>query len=472
MDIIVCTAGQNLCIGYKNTMPWPKLSMDLKHFRYLTVQPDKKNICIVGRKTFDTLPKPFKNRLCLVLTREILKSEDPNVIYMNSWDNSMSYLYDHKNDYHITCIGGAEIYKLALPFAKNIYQTDIYYDDFPSDTFFPKNFMRDFKLVSVSDVMEESNVFFRFLHWSNQQVYKTDECQYMDLIQSLVNQNNFTQNRTGIQTISSIGHQMVYDLKSSFPLFTTKKMIWKNVVEELLWMLSGSTDVGILEKKGIHFWTANSTREFLDKQGLQHYQIGDIGPTYGFQWRYQGANYVDCKTNYKGQGMDQLAKTLYLLKTNPNDRRIIVNLWYSPDLSKMALPPCAYCYEFYVEQDHGLTCIIVQRSMDIGLGGPHNVAFGALLTYIFAKICNLWPKKLVHQIGNAHIYINQLKAMKEQCTRQVLPQPQLHLPLLKTLDNEGTNMNEVIDDLLSKSHEDFKIMFYRHHPYLKMDMAV
>lgn len=181
---------------------------------------------------------------------------------------------------------------------------------------------------------------------------------------------------------------MRYSLKESLPLLTTKRVFWRAVVEELLWFIRGSTNALELKEKNVNIWDANSTREYLDSIGLSDRVEGDLGPVYGFQWRHYGAEYKDMYTDYTGKGIDQLKNIIETLKTNPNDRRIIMCSWNPIDLPKMALPPCHCLVQFYVANGE-LSCMLYQRSADMGLGVPFNIASYALLTNMIAHITGL-----------------------------------------------------------------------------------
>ncbi|CAO2583184.1 Thymidylate synthase [Lemmus lemmus] len=231
--------------------------------------------------------------------------------------------------------------------------------------------------------------------------------------------------------------QARYNLRDEFPLLTTKRVFWKGVLEELLWFIKGSTNAKELSSKGVRIWEANGSRE------------GDLGPVYGFQWRHFGADY---------KGVDQLQKVIDTIKTNPDDRRIIMCAWNPKDLSLMALPPCHALCQFYVVNGE-LSCQLYQRSGDMGLGMPFNIASYALLTYMIAHITGLKPGDFVHTLGDAHIYLSHIEPLKIQLQREPRPFPKLKI-LRKV---------ETIDDF---KVEDFQIEGYNPHPAIKMEMAV
>jgi len=285
-----------------------------------------------------------------------------------------------------------------------------------------------------------------------------DEMQYLRLIQTIIEKGKNKSDRTGTGTISIFGAQMRFDLRHSFPLLTTKRVFWRGVVEELLWFVKGCTDGNVLKEKKVHIWDMNGTREFLDNRGLSHREVGDLGPIYGFQWRHFGAQYVDKDTDYTGQGVDQLAQVIETIKTNPNDRRIIMSAWNPTDLPAMALPPCHSFCQFYV-CDGELSCQMYQRSCDMGLGIPFNIASYALLTYMIAHVCDLKPGEFIHTLGDAHVYQNHVEPLKQQLTR--VPKPFPKLSIVRKVDN--------IDDF---TLDDFLLEGYECHPKIKMDMAV
>jgi thymidylate synthase len=285
------------------------------------------------------------------------------------------------------------------------------------------------------------------------------ELQYINLIKHILENGISKDDRTGIGTLSIFSYNMTFNLRESFPLLTTKKVYWKGVVEELLWFISGSTDSNVLKEKGVRIWEGNSSREFLDSRGLSHYDQGDIGAGYGFQWRHFGAKYTNMYDSYEGQGIDQLKDVIYKIKNTPDDRRIIMSAWNPTDLDKMALPPCHIFVQFWVDTNKKeLHSQMYQRSCDVGLGVPFNIASYALLTCIIAKLCDLTPGDFHYCMGDTHIYKNHIDAMKLQITREPYDFPKIKIKNITDIDNIKFDDIELID--------------YKYYENIKMNMAV
>ncbi|XP_076052008.1 thymidylate synthase isoform X2 [Oratosquilla oratoria] len=286
-----------------------------------------------------------------------------------------------------------------------------------------------------------------------------EEYQYLDLIRNILRSGNVKGDRTGTGTISLFGAQMRFSLRNNiFPLLTTKRVFWRGVAEELLWFIKGSTNAKLLQEKNVHIWDGNSSREFLDKSGFTEREEGDLGPVYGFQWRHFGAAYGTMREDYTGKGIDQLKQVIETIQTNPNDRRIMMSAWNPIDIPSMALPPCHCLCQFYVANGE-LSCQMYQRSADMGLGVPFNIASYALLTRMIAHVTGLKPGDFVHTLGDAHVYSNHKQALEVQLERTPRAFPTLHIK----------RKVDCIDDF---TMEDFELSGYSPHPKIKMDMAV
>ncbi|CAF1401960.1 unnamed protein product [Rotaria sordida] len=288
-----------------------------------------------------------------------------------------------------------------------------------------------------------------------------EEKQYLNIVKEIIEKGVKKSDRTGIGTLSIFGPtNMRFNLRNGcFPLLTTKRVFWRGVIEELLWIISGKTDANILNEKNVKIWNDNGTREFLDKLGFTQRQEGDLGPVYGFQWRHYGAKYIDCKTDYTGQGIDQLAQLIHMVKTDPNSRRLILCAWNVNQIPEMALPPCHVLCQFNVSPSKELSCLMYQRSCDLGLGVPFNIASYSLLTYMIAHICDLTPGDFIYTMGDAHVYLNHIEPLREQIQREPQPFPTLTI----------VNKRNSIDDF---HINDFKLENYLPDRPIKMQMAI
>ncbi|KAK3317331.1 thymidylate synthase/dCMP hydroxymethylase domain-containing protein [Cercophora scortea] len=305
-----------------------------------------------------------------------------------------------------------------------------------------------------------------------------EEHQYLDLVREILDDGELRRDRTGTGTYSIFAPRpLKFTLNANgtpiLPLLTTKRVFTRAVIAELLWFVEGSTSSLPLSEKGIKIWDGNGSREFLDNLGLHHREAGDLGPVYGFQWRHFGAEYVDAKTDYTGQGVDQLARIINTLRTNPYDRRLILTAWNPKDLPQMVLPPCHMFAQFHVsyprsreedaegEKPKGhLHCQLYQRSCDTGLGVPFNIASYALLTHMLAHVCDLVPGSLTHVMGDAHVYLNHVDALKTQLEREPRAFPELEI----TREKGGS-----IDGWAA---EDFVVKGYNPHKTIAMEMSV
>ncbi|MEM8988314.1 MAG: thymidylate synthase [Pseudomonadota bacterium] len=262
--------------------------------------------------------------------------------------------------------------------------------------------------------------------------------QYLDLLRRAFEDGVEKSDRTGVGTRSVFGHQMRFDLSEGFPMVTTKKLHLKSIVHELLWFLAGDTNIAYLKNNGVTIWD-----EWADENG-------DLGPVYGAQWRSWPAP--------DGDGIDQIGWVVNEIKTNPHSRRLVVSAWNPADLDKMALAPCHCLFQFYVAGGR-LSCQLYQRSADIFLGVPFNIASYALLTMMIAQATGLKPGDFVHTFGDAHLYLNHLTQAEAQLSRSPLPLPTMRL-------------NPDVKDIFAFKYDDFEIVGYEAHPAIKAPIAV
>lgn len=280
---------------------------------------------------------------------------------------------------------------------------------------------------------------------------------YLDLVREVIETGFDRDDRTGVGTKAKFAKTLSFDLSQGFPLLTTKKIPFRLVAEELLWFISGSTNSNELSAKNVHIWDANGSREYLDSIGLTERDEGDLGPVYGFQWRHSGAEYTDMYAEYTGQGVDQLQNVIDKIATRPHDRRLVVDAWNPSDLDKMALPPCHLMFQFFVA-DGTLSCMMMQRSADLGLGVPFNIASYALLTHMVASVTCLEVGTLTLVFGDVHVYNDHTDALLEQLERDIRLFPHLSITPKPDID--------------SFTIDDFVLEDYDPHPPIKMKMAL
>ena len=262
--------------------------------------------------------------------------------------------------------------------------------------------------------------------------------QYLNLLKHILDNGVQKNDRTGTGTISSFGYQMRFDLNNGFPLVTTKKLHLKSIIHELLWFLKGSTNIAYLRENGVSIWN-----EWADENG-------DLGPVYGKQWRsWEGAS---------GKTIDQVSDVISQIKKNPDSRRLIISAWNVDDLPDMALMPCHALFQFYVA-DGKLSCQLYQRSADVFLGVPFNIASYALLTMMMAQVCDVQPGEFIHSFGDVHIYNNHMEQVKLQLSRSPLPLPQMKI-------------NPEVKNIFDFRFEDFSLENYQFHPAIKAPVAV
>ena len=290
-------------------------------------------------------------------------------------------------------------------------------------------------------------------------VYEHDEHQYLSLIKDIIEYGEKVNGRNGV-AVTVGGSAMHFSLRDgTIPLLTTKKVAVKTCLKELLWFVSGSTNNKVLQNQNIKIWNGNASREFLDSRGLGHLEVNDLGPVYGHQWRHFNAPYDTCNTDYSGKGIDQLEYVIEQLKDpqQRSSRRIVMSAWNPCQLDEMALPPCHVLVQFNVLQGNKLSCSLYQRSGDVGLGVPFNIASYSFLTHMLAKHCDLEAYEFNYHLGNCHIYDDHVELLREQSHRK----PYNFASVV--VKNKHENINDYVED-------DFEVMNYICHDPIKMNM--
>lgn len=456
-------------IGYKNDIPW-NLKGDMKRFRNLTSETENCKIgCVImGRSTFYSIGeehRPLKNRLNIVISSTMEDYKGANMVVVRSLEEALEITCSENYRDTISkvfIIGGSSIYSQALKKYENlcskIHITEVC-GKYECDRFFVPSLPSNFSITSESELKNEyygdKIFYYKFFTYEN---LLREENQYIRLARELRVKGNDKKERTGVGTYSLFGKTMRFDLRDGiFPLLTTKRIFWRGIVEELLWFISGSTDSKILREKKIKIWDYHGSKEFMNSIGLKDREEGDLGPVYGFQWRHFGAKYKGLKHDYTGEGVDQLKNIIDKIKNNPNDRRILMSAWNPVDLNEMVLPPCHVLCQFYVNGDE-VSCSLYQRSCDLGLGVPFNIASYSLLLRLICHVCDKKPGEFIYFMGDVHIYKNHVDKLKEQLDRDPRQFPTL------TIDTTNKDI-----DLFK--FEDIKLFDYNPHPKISMDLS-
>ena len=518
LNLIVAHTFDKNGIGKDGSMPW-SIPEDLEHFKELTTRSgddgNNFNIVIMGRKTWDSIPakfKPLRGRFNVVLSNDENYRNFNNLEYstkvniqhnlgvlFTTWDSffnnssNSEYIsvqkqilfrlhYDTQNSrdvsftYHI--IGGEQIYKKAIDsgLTLRIYATEIY-SKLECDTFFPHVPGSVITEASEFKQSQKEGHWYRFItsvrggdrYGIVKCFFYSQESAFLDLMSKILEQGQSNDDRTGVGTLSVFGEMLKYNLRDTFPLCTTKKMFIRGIFEELMFYLSGKTDNKILVEKGVHVWTQNTSADFLAKRGLGHYEVGDLGETYGFNFRHFGAEYKGCSFEYNistgdsSVGYDQVANVINLIKNEPASRRIIIDLWNCSTIHKAALPPCLCKYQFHVNTSKKeLNLAIYLRSSDVFLANGWNSATGAILVHLLCNLegIDLTPGELTVFIADAHLYKTHIEQVKEQISRSPFPFPKL---IVK---------GEKKKDIMNFKYEDLSLIGYRSGSSIKAEMAV
>jgi len=483
-SVVAAACKNSRGIGRAGSLPW-RLRADMAYFKRLTVStesPLKTNAVIMGRKTWESIPakmRPLPDRINVVVSGNARAREEyslpDEVVVANSLEAALEALGQdtmREEVEKVFVIGGSSLYADALKrpeLCDKLYLTEVsaaplaeQHPNFGCDTFFPEIDGDVWKVEQTSSERSENALSYRFVTYKPSNVEtsatKHEEMQYLDLVRDVIRNGDSRPDRTGVGTRSRFGVQMRFSLRDHFPLLTTKSVFWRGVAEELLWFVSGDTSAKTLQDKKIKIWDGNSSRDYLDSIGLTHREVGDLGPVYGWQWRHFGAEYKTMHDDYTGQGVDQIKQVIDAIKNKPHDRRIILSAWNPKDIPQMALPPCHMFAQFYVANGE-LSCQMYQRSADLGLGVPFNIASYALLTCLLAHVTGLKRGDFVHVIGDAHVYNNHIDALEQQLLREPKLFPQLHI-------------SDKVKNIEDCTFADLEITGYNPHGKIKMEMAV
>jgi dihydrofolate reductase/thymidylate synthase len=469
--IIVAKDDEN-GIGKDGSIPW-NCPVDRKFFSDTTrKRPDGAlpNAVIMGRTTHQSIGKTLPDRVNIVISLHGGALEGVRVAADLS---SALAIAKEAGCHRVFVIGGERVYRDAVqhPLCTRIIITSI-----PGvhkcDRFFPVSLMRDFVQCGVTNL--DSIV--KAVEYRRE---NAEEIAYLQLLDRAWRMP-LRPSRTGIQVrggfVSSLSFTLHRDGRMILPLLTTKLVSVRLVYEELLWFIRGGTEARSLQERNVHIWDGNSSREYLDSRNLTHYRVGELGPVYGAQLRHWGAEYVpECERRegegaFRGDGIDQLQLLTDGLKRDPWGRRHLISMWNVSDIDKMSLPPCHVLYQFYVDADSdgrpsALSCSMYQRSADLFLGVPFNIASASLLTHMVAKVCGMRAERLVVTFGDFHIYETHADAVKEQLSRQ--PRGFPSITFSQEIEQKSSTLT--VDSFKSDSvilHE------YYPHPPIRAPMAV
>ena len=501
-ELVVAYSFKERGIGNQGKLAW-HIPEDMAHFKEITTQNvgsssttkfNLYNIVVMGRKTWESIPpkfRPLEKRFNVVLSNNQEYIDQMNATYTDSknvlftnWNSLFlegGYIQLQNNikslsDSPYSCfkyfiIGGGKIYSQALEtsasngnkiiiHATEIYPTGKQNSELQFDVFFPKVDETKMQLYSISQFhySRKNNIWYRFATYANFRLSTSEkpfinkeETAYLELMRQILETGKSNDDRTGVGTLSIFGAMLKYSLKDTFPISTTKRIPLRMIFEELMLYISGRTDNRILQEKGIHIWDGNTSREFLDKRGLQEYREGDFGETYGFNMRHYGGVYHGCDKEYPlatsnnaGYGFDQLANAIHLIKTDPYSRRIIIDLWNPATQDRAALPSCLCKYQFNVDvAARELNLAIYLRSSDYFLANNWNTCTGALLVHMICALdgIDLTPGELTVFIADAHIYKSHIEQVRENLQRVPHPFPKLIIKSPKQLKEDNTDSN-------------------------------
>lgn len=434
---IIVAVDKNFGIGKKGKLPW-SCKEEMQIFKNKTTN----NVVIFGRKTFKSIPK-LKNRTVFYLSRKEELSLEKILEHTE--------VKDKKKINYIA--GGREIYSLVLEsgLVSRIHISFIQ-DEYDCDTYFDKKWLNDFVVV-------EETKYDKFTHCVMEKE-KNGETQYINILKDVFLNGVEKKGRNGM-TISKFCKNLTFDLRNGFPLLTTKKMFLRGIVEELLFFLRGETNTKSLEDKGVNIWKGNTSIDFLNTINKINRKEGLMGPMYGYQWRHGGAKYCENTGKPLTSGIDQLEEIIKLIKHDPNSRRILMTTYNIHQVKEGVLYPChSIILQFYVEDEY-LDMYCYNRSSDLFLGLPFNIASSSLLLELVANITNKKARYFHLSLGDCHIYENHIKVVRKQIER--IPYKFPNLVIKKKLED--------INDIEYLKYEDFEVLQYKSHKKLSANMV-
>lgn len=419
----------------------------------------KNGIMIIEHSFLNEWIKPLPNAFCVVVYPDLgckYRYKSENILFIDP--TFLDRFVEYHKDETVYVLGGAELFRKFLHTADFVHLT-IVEQDIPSTSFFPINHLHAFEM---SDFSEATPTHRKITYKRRDPNTHHHEHQYLDLVREITKHGKQRMDRTAVGTRALFGKSMVFDVSKYVPFITTKQLAWKSVIKELLWFISGSSNSKDLENQHVHIWKGNTSRAFLDNRGLSSYAEGDCGPMYSHSLRHFNADYKGCTTGYDKEGFDQLSNIISSLKRDPHSRRHLMTTFNPSVQDQCALMVChGIAIQFFVGDDNDLSCCVYNRSQDIFLGSPFNIASYTCLLYIIAKLTDLCPGVLTMFSGDTHIYNNHMEQANLQLSRSPLPQPVLIVS--DAIKSKG--LREITLD-------DFELIGYLCHPSIKAEMAV
>lgn len=454
---LIFATDQNYLFGKDGKLPW-SCPEDLKHFNRITFNTFETNFLVMGRKTFESLPKKLDGRLHVVLSSKPVNAADYTYPSLHEFlnDNSLPR-YDN-----IYVIGGAKLIESVFynyfPLIKYVYYSRIEMKvDVEDGLYLNKNIIDIFYRYPYKINCFKDVTMYRF------ELPRHEEYQYLDLLKDCVYNGEMRNTRNGY-TYSLFNKTISFDLNKGFPLLTTKAVFMRGIVEELLFFLKGETNSKILEEKNVNIWKPNTTEEFIKRTGLP-YKEGDMGCMYGWQWKHFGTEYIDCETDYKDTGFNQIEYVLDLLEKDPTSRRILMTVYNPAQAKQGVLYPChSIVIQFYCTEDLRVSMNMYQRSVDLACGLPFNIASNALLLSMICQTLKhrtgktYTPDMLNIILGDIHIYEQHLDGIRQQLKRVPYEFPYLQL-------------NKSYKNLEQYKYEDIEVKEYKSHPSIKYQMV-
>ena len=475
---IIFAMDKRFGIGLNGGLPWPRNPTDMSAFYQTTTRtrigeyPSKKNVVIMGRKTWESIPathRPLNNRLNVILTRnpeyDPLGQPDSTTLWDGRRDLDICpdlntalerYLTDEHGDVFV--IGGAEVYNLALRDYRlgEVFVTE-FGGEYQADTYIDRELIDPSRFSKVRLLADTDDGQVRY-YWMK--TYDHPDAVYAELCRRILLQGESITGRNGGVSRITGDVYMDFSLMNGIPVLTGKKILWSKVVEELLFFIRGDTDTKQLEARNVKFWQWNTTREFLDSRGLTEYPEGEMGPMYGFQWRHFNGNYQPGQPCTDGH--DQLRELITEIKTNPTSRRLLLTTFNPCAVGQSVLWPChGLVVQFFVDTRGGLSCKMYQRSADVFLGLPFNMASYALLTCILARLTDLEPRSLHITIGDCHIYDNHVDAVNEYLSRVTHATPRVRI----------AEHIRTLQDVEASSADDYPLEGYTHSGFIRAPMS-